>query len=267
MKRKANKYKINQSSREESGHAPDAEESLDQASMESEATMIERSPQAREALQRFFDRLTLTDTDRKLLFVKRGLTNETIDALGFRSNPESNKDLLLEMTRHFAPEVLVECGLWKIDPDKAGEAAKPNPQFYGMSIVEKRDEKGRKIRDETGEVVRECTWNNPIIIPYFNEAGQLIHLRPHKGMMAGKSPRLYVPRTKGRPLALHSNGHPQFAIITEGEFKAAALWQVLGEVAQIAALPGITMAKPLIGDVEDSCEAKYLQCRVPGNVV
>ena len=124
-----------------------------------------------------------------------------------------------------------------------------------MSIVEKRDSKGKKIRDENGEVIRECVWNNPILIPYFNEAGELMHLRPHKGMMAGKSPHLYVVRAKG-----HANGgenlqgNPKFALVTEGEFKAAALWQVFGDVAEIGALPGITMAKPLMGDLEDWLE-------------
>jgi len=107
---------------------------------------------------------------------------------------------------------------------KAGEAPKPNPQFYGMAIVEKRDAKGKKVRDEKGEVIRECVWTNPILIPYYSEAGELIHLRPHKGMMAGKTPRFYVVRPKGQAAsARNSNASHKFSIITEGEFKAAAL--------------------------------------------
>ena len=206
-------------------------------------------------LRWFYDRLSLSEADQKSLFEKRGLTVATIDALGFRSNPDANKEILLEMPNHFPMTALVESGLWKVDPAKPGESPRPNPQFHGMSIAEKRDPKGRKVRDQNGEVIRECVWNHPILIPYFSEQGELIHLRPHKGMMAGKPPRFYVARPRGRGAGIKAiNGNNKFAIITEGEFKAAALWQVLGEDAEIGALPGITMAKPLIGDVEEWLE-------------
>jgi hypothetical protein len=101
---------------------------------------------------------------------------------GYRSNPQSNKELLLEMEDVFPPEVLVDSGLWKVDDKKPNNPAKPNPQYYGMSIREKRDAKGRKARDADDEVVKECVWDQPILIPYFNAEGDLVHLRPHKGM-------------------------------------------------------------------------------------
>jgi hypothetical protein len=41
------------------------------------------------------------------------------------------------------------------------------------------------------------------------------------------------------------------AVITEGEFKAAALWQVLGSSAVVGSLPGITMARQLLADIEE----------------
>ena len=226
----------------------------DDANPASEANAADLTPQALLALRWFYDRLNLTDADRTSLFTRRGLNDATIELLGFRSNPDTNKGLLLEMANHFLPAVLVESGLWKMDADKIGEPPKPNPQFYGMSIAEKRDAKGKKVRDDKGEVIRECVWNNPILIPYFNEAGELVHLRPHKGMMAGKTPNFYVARAKGQAVAKNGNGNPKIAIITEGEFKAAALWQVVGDVAEVGALPGITMAKPLMGDVEDWLE-------------
>jgi len=231
----------------------------------SDANAADLTPQALLALRWLYDRLSLSDVDRKNLFVKRGLNDATIELLGFRSNPESNKGLLLDMANHFPTAVLVESGLWKTHADNVSESPKPNPQFYGMSIVEKRDAKGKKIRDEKGEVIRECVWNNPILIPYFNEAGELVHLRPHKGMMAGKTPHFYVVRAKGQATgAKDSNGNPKIAIITEGEFKAAALWQTLGDVAEIGALPGITMAKLLIGDVEEWLETTVVRQVVVG---
>ena len=228
-----------------------------------ESGTIDLPPPSRQALDWFYRRLSLSESDRNSLFVKRGLTNATVDALGFRSNPESNKALLLEMADHFPLEVLVESGLWKLDEAKVGETPKPNAQFYGMSLAEKRDASGKKVRDEQGEAVRECVWNHPILIPYFNEAGDLVHLRPHKGMMAGKAPQLYVVRQRQQP------GKPPItrvhqALITEGEFKAAALWQVLGDTVSIAALPGITMAKPLFGEVQEWLETTGAQQVIVG---
>ncbi len=218
-----------------------------------ELTTPDLSLMARQALAWFYERLSLNEADRKSLFFKRGLISWTVDALGFRSNPQSNKDLLLEMADHFSPEVLVESGLWKMDEAKLGEPPKPNAQFYGMSIVEKRDARGKKVRDQNEEVIRECIWNHPILIPYFNETGDLVHLRPHKGMMAGKPPQFYVIRAR-HGLASHPQTKVHLAIVTEGEFKAAALWQIFGGHAEIGALPGITMAKPLFGDVEEWLE-------------
>ena len=154
-----------------------------EANSATDANAAELTPQALLALRWLYDRLSLSDADRKYLFVKRGLNDATIELLGFRSNPETNKGLLLEMANHFPLAVLVESGLWKVNADKVSEPPKPNSQFYGMSIAEKRDAKGKKMRDENGEVPRECVWNHPILIPYFNEAGELMHLRPHKGMI------------------------------------------------------------------------------------
>jgi hypothetical protein len=84
-------------------------------------------------------------------------------------------------------------------------------------------------------------------------------------MMSGKPPHFYVVRAKSQ-----ANGErnlqvkPEFALVTEGEFKAAALWQVLGGAAEIGALPGITMAKPLLGDVEDWLETTAVRQVVVG---
>jgi hypothetical protein len=219
------------------------------------------------ALRWFYERLTLSVADRKALWEKRGLTDATIDLAGFRSNPQSNKELLLEMKEVFPIAVLLDCGLWKTDDKKPSAPPKPNPQFHGMSIREKRDSEGRKVRDEDGEAVKECVWDNPILIPYFDEAGELVHLRPHKGMLAGRTPQFYVCRgpRKGISSPRGEEGEerldggrgawkPQYALISEGEFKSWAEWQVLGDVAACGALPGITMAKPLFGDIEEWLE-------------
>jgi hypothetical protein len=218
------------------------------------------------ALRWFYERLTLSAEDQRELWEKRGLTEATIDLFGFRSNPQSNKELLLEMSKTFPPAVLLDCGLWKLDDKKPSNPPKPNPQYYGMSILEKRDGKGRKVRDEDGEAIKECVWNHPILIPYFNAAGELVHLRPHKGMMAGRTPQFYVCRPGKKFLDRFSAicPKPQFASISEGEFKAVAVWQVLRDVAAMGALPGITMAKPLFGDIEEWLEETGVRQAIVG---
>lgn len=220
------------------------------------------TPPPLKALRWFYTRLHLSDEDRRMLWEKRGLTPDTCFELGYRSNPKSNKQILEEMAQHFPVPVLVESGLW-VEGEKATAKPKPNPQFHGMSLVEKR-ENGKKVKDDDGKPKLEPVWNHPILIPYFDEEGELIHLRPHKGMMKDKPPQLYVVRrskdarlvARARPGATETEGPrtPTMLVVTEGEFKAAALWQVLGDAAEIASLPGITMAKPLFGDIEEWVE-------------
>jgi hypothetical protein len=222
-----------------------------------------------EALRWFYERLALVESDYDLLWKKRGLTPDTAEALGYKSNLKSNRELLQEMEKHFAPEVLLESGLWS-QGDRPGDPAKPNAQFYGMSLVEKRDkETGKKIRNAEGEPVIEFVWGDPgaILIPYFDAEGDLIHLRPHKGMMRGKTPALYVARPS-RAWRQRDAGPPysnprdaglpflnvKYAGITEGEFKAAAIYQVMGDECAVAAIPGITMVKLLFGDIEEWLE-------------
>ena len=205
------------------------------------------------ALDWFYDRLVLEDVDADQLWEKRGLTTATAVAMGYRSGSKKNKDILLEMAEHFPPQVLLDAGLWTAG-SRAGDPPKPNPQLHGLAIVERRDPAtGKKVRDADGEVVKDLEWGDPgpMLIPYFNRSNQLVHIRPHKGMLRDKTPHLYAVRPPGRP----ANGpRPKYAVITESEFKAAAVWQVMGEDCTVAGLPGITMAKLLQGDVEEWLE-------------
>lgn len=223
------------------------------------------------ALRWFYARLPWRPEDEARLWRERGLTPQVCRWLGYRSNRQTNLALLQELAKHFPVAVLVESGLW-LEANKATEPAYPNPQFYGMSIREKRDAQGKKVRDEEGEAVKETVWNEPILIPYFDREGQLIHLRPHKGMMRGKTPRFYVVRVAAehrrefanRPLLQTSAGATAWALVSEGEFKVAAAWQVFNGEIEAGALPGITMAKPLFGDVEEWLEVTGVRQVVVG---
>ena len=105
---------------------------------------------------------------------------------------------------------------------------------------------GEFIDEETGEKKMRWGWTHPILIPYFDAAGDLVSLRPHKGgAKKGKVQRthLYVPRRKDKGTQFDC----EKVVIAESEFKCAALWQMLGEgssenVADIwgvCGLPGI----------------------------
>jgi hypothetical protein len=181
------------------------------------------------ALREFYGHLVLTEADANELRQKRGLTPDTSRLLGFKTNCQQNHELLIALGDKYPIDVLVKCGLWTKKEDKS--AAKPNAQFYGWGVVGKRDKEFEWGWKEDGK----C---NPILIPYFNASGELIHLRPHKGMVSGGSPRAYCVRVAGQ-----SSIARDLAVIAEGEFKAAALFQVLGTQINVAAIPGVTMSK------------------------
>ena len=228
-------------------------------------------PPAVAALRWFYTRLHLDIRDADKLFRQRGLHRQTVEALGYRSNVKANKDLLLEMEKHFPMLVLMDSGLWQ-QSDRPTDPPKPSAQYYGMALREKRDEKtGKKVRDKNGEPVVDFIWDElgPILIPYFDADGELVHLRPHKGMMRGRMPRFYVARpsaewckanpnhrdgavgaaalpgiTMAKPLFSDieewlENLQAQYALITEGEFKAGALWQTLNGQEQTLEYPQV----------------------------
>jgi hypothetical protein len=201
-------------------------------------TEAERGPLA--ALRFFFSKLAVTDEDLKRLWEKRGLTGQVCRALGFRSSLRSNKAILEEMRELFPMSALLDACLWVREDELS--PPRPNPQFYGWGVAGKNPDSGEM----------EWDWTNPVLIPYVDAQGELLDLRPHKRTQRGQSPRVYAPR----PLREYRGEFPALpskplAVITEGEFKAAAIFQTLGSEALVAALPGITMAKPLFGDVED----------------
>ena len=93
--------------------------------------------------------------------------------------------------------------------------------------------------------------------------GDLVHLRPHKGMMKDKTPRFYVARPHRAWKLAHpqpEKSRPPFGIVTEGEFKAGALWQATRDAGvTAAALPGITMVKTLFGEIVEWLETSQIR--------
>lgn len=189
------------------------------------------------------------------LFDKRGLLPQTCAALELRRNdPERNEAVLEELRERFEWLECVESGLWLPEDRKRELPARPNPQFCGLGQVAKKPKSGRKHKDDKWYWGRCC----PTLIPYFNAAGKLVKLRPHKGGAPAdteaNSEHIYVPRRRegGRV----AGERFQTVVVCEGEYKAGALWQEVGpgwtwrwqearpEVGACA-LPGISFVRNL----------------------
>jgi len=212
---------------------------------------------AHEALSEFFGKLQLSESDQHNLFEKRGLTTVTVQALCFRSNPRSNQQLLEQLVEIRGWPLMIAAGL-ALPADRARKLhERINSQYCGKGQI-------RIPRAERTKPDIKSQWDltEPVLIPYFDVNRSLGALRPHKGgaptgtVASGKS--LYIPRAFQPPF----DEPEQFGtvVITEGEFKAAALWQTVGigagqfkadAVAQsgvkptygVCAVPGISYAK------------------------
>jgi len=182
---------------------------------------------------------------------KRCLPPVACEALGLRANPRANEATLLEMRDVFDWEELLASGLWVEAEHKRGLGRRPNPQFHGNGQIGKKPEKER--RDENDKI--QWGWSEPVLIPYPNEAGEMIRLRPHKGGAASGtaagSDHIYVPRDYRTAADRVEKFHT--VIVCEGEFKAAVIWSLAGGGAVlhgdgrppygVCALPGISFAK------------------------
>jgi P4 family phage/plasmid primase-like protien len=159
----------------------------------------------------FLGAITLTDKDRRALRERRGLSDETINTLEFRSGgEEALKALhaLHALGQQYSADVLVAAGLYQPGDDEDA-TARPDKSLVA----------------------------GPILIPYRNRAGQYTGIRRHKRGSSGKA---YSP--KGKQVELYmpwlTEAEDRRVLhLTEGEFKAAGLAE-LGYNAM--AVPGIS---------------------------
>jgi hypothetical protein len=197
---------------------------------------------------------------------KRGLTTSTCLALGFASGAASNRQILLELEKDFSVEEREASGLWLPEDRKKRQSHRPNKQFCGLGQVGKKPQGERKGKDDKWQ------WgqSEPVLIPYVDEGGNIIKLRPHKGgapagTVCGIS-RVYIPRDPSKCPDIVETFHEVW--ITEGEFKAAALWQTIGGGRDdgqppigVCAIPGINFGKDFILREELDAWLQSVQCR------
>jgi len=164
-------------------------------------------PDAVEVLRAFYDGLGLTEEDERSLLDKRGLDGRAVRRFGLRSSGPQNEPLIRSLLGRFGREAMEAAGLWR----RYAGGDKPEAQWLGFGL------RGKLPNGEDD-------WAygvNPILIPYFDESGQLLHLRPHKGGIKGQGVHLYVP-----PVEIGARGgyfEAPVAVVTEGEFKAASI--------------------------------------------
>lgn len=188
-----------------------------------------------------WSRLTLSATDRESLKRKRGYSRETIEALGFRSSSRDNRTLLQPILDSFPIDQLLAEGIATKD-EKTGEF-KINSQLCGWGLKKR----GGKAEND------EWDWTNPILIPYFNRHGIVTTIRPHKGGLSGKRWMIEhgyeygfrSTRTRTHPYVTpllwnRPEAWQDKCVLTEGEFKAGALFQT---AIPAVATPGIQMLK------------------------
>lgn len=165
------------------------------------------------------------------LFAARSLTAITCDVLGLRANPTENEGLLRDICERHVWEEARASGLWLESSRKAKLGRRPNAQFHGKGQIGRKPERERRGKDD------KWVWGfcEPVLIPFFDDAGDLIKLRPHKGgapagTVAGR-PRIYVPRDYRKCADVVEKFYE--VVICEGEYKAMAIWQTLGMGAKL----------------------------------
>jgi hypothetical protein len=184
-------------------------------------------------------KLVLAPHNKTKLMQQRGFSEELIKTLGFKSNNQSNRIHVESLLNDFPMDLLLHEGIYK---DYRG-GPRPNPQLLGWGLK-------RKARKD-GEA-DEWDWTEPILIPYFDDAGTCFYLRPHKGGLSrgheedddddddepSCSSHVYCPFILANcPATIEGT-----AILTEGEFKGAAVFQC---GLPVLCIPGISFVRNL----------------------
>ncbi len=173
----------------------------------------------RNAYESFWEKLILSAGHRKDLKAKRGLNDAWITSLGFKTATRANKPLLEPLLEMFPEKELLRAGLAK--RDIYTQQIEVADALWG-----KRWDKDRK----------EHVYEDLIIIPYLDEDGRIIGLRPHKLGLSTQDFRkeevsdFYNKRSEnlriiyGEPfLKDRSKDFEHTAVICEGEFKSVVL--------------------------------------------
>lgn len=138
--------------------------------------------------RQFIEALPLSDKHRQELKKKRGFSDETINSLMFRSLGKHVAQIVEHLQQAFTKDDLVNAGIM----------VKTKTKAY---------------------IIEEQLLQDRILIPYMDIDNYIYHVRPHKLGFANFPNHVYCPFLLKQLPTNH-------IILTEGEFKAAALWQL-----------------------------------------
>lgn len=212
---------------EHSDSAPQEEESeeadTDDATEEEGPKFIQLPEIDLNVYERAWALLGLSSASRQELRTKRGLDDPWITSLGFKTARASNRELLESLLDQFPVNDLLRSGI--AVRDKRDWKLKVSDQLCGRYWDAKADQgRGAEIHEER------------VIIPYIDDEGRIVGLRPHKaglsngGFREDQASEFYEKNwnnlrivygehsLKDRPIE-----HEHRCVICEGEFKAAAL--------------------------------------------
>ncbi|RYD49620.1 MAG: DUF3854 domain-containing protein, partial [Verrucomicrobiaceae bacterium] len=168
--------------------------------------------------------LSLTNDHRRELRTKRGLPDEWIDALGFRSSLRGNRELLEPLLEKFPINDLLRSGI----------AVRRRDDWKKLRIADQLCGKAVKKNRETGEET--FGDDERVIIPYIDSDGRIVGLRPHKMGLSNSEHRNEVASEFYEKnhhnlrivygehfLVDRPERHAHRCVICEGEHKAQAL--------------------------------------------
>ncbi len=155
-------------------------------------------PSSQKIYQRFVELTHLTPEHREQTNKKRGFRDQTIDALRLRSGGDYVAGVLEQLKAEFPPDELVLSGVM--------------------------------IRQNNALIPCEQLLQDRVLIPYMDESGAVYHLRPHKLGFKDVAPQPFCRQ--------FLRDKPEVVVLTEGEFKAAALALEWGISA--ISVPGIS---------------------------
>lgn len=187
---------------------------------------------------RLWEKLILTAADRQNLQEVRGFSDEVIDKLGFKSSQAQNRPILEALCEEFPPDQLARAGvLFKSDEGNFY----PNRVFCGYGrtgeFLLNADGSFKLSRAGKKQPERKAGLN-PTLIPYLGADGKVEIIKPHKDNVPNPvdvdklddeftGHHLYCEQIL-RIVSTskhYTDGLKNFCLITEGEFKAAALLQ------------------------------------------
>lgn len=161
------------------------------------AGKLQLAPPKVEPYDRLLELAHLTEAHREELHDKRGFTDQTIDTFKLRSCGAYLAAIIERLKDEYGPDKLLKAGILN--------------KVNGAIVME------------------EQLLQEKVLIPYLDEQGKAYHLRPHKLGFKQQQAQVFSRQMLQK--------RPAKVVLTEGEFKAMALWQ--WQIPAIA-VPGIS---------------------------